>query len=77
MANAKPLIFTGRLLRSMTYVAEREYVDVGTRLAYARRLFFGWTRTQPNTPARNPFLLAPGDQSEIVGIYQRHILGGG
>ncbi len=76
MANAKPLIFTARLLRSMTYVAVRDYVDIGTRIAYARRLFFGWNGHGPKTPARNPFGLAPGDQGQILAIYQRHIMGG-
>jgi phage gpG-like protein len=78
MAGAKPLIWSGRLLRSMTYLAGAKWVDVGSNLVQAARLFFGaasgaptyWNgrQTKP-TPARNPFGLTPSDEAEVWRMY--------
>jgi phage gp36-like protein/phage gpG-like protein len=71
-------VWSGRLLRSMTYLAGAKWVDVGSNLVQAARLFFGsasgvptyWNgrQTKP-TPARNPFGLTPSDEAEVWRMY--------
>jgi phage gpG-like protein len=71
---AKPLIWSGRLLRSITYRAAELFVDVGSNLVQAARLFFGSrTGVTPVTPARNPFGLTGQDKDDIHRIYVRHL----
>jgi phage gpG-like protein len=75
MAAAKPLIWSKKLYRSIRFVIGSDYVDVGTDIMYARRLFFGWNG-HPRTPARFPFRFRVGDAARIAAIYARHIFGG-
>ncbi len=73
---AKALIFSGRLLRSITYLAEATYVDVGSNLVYAARQFFGSAPgVKPVTPARNPFELLDEDEAEILRMYLDYFQG--
>lgn len=73
---AKELVFSGRLLRSLHSLATATYAEVGSNLVYAARQFFGWTETQPHTPARNPFHLTDADESSILRIYTDYLFGG-
>ena len=74
VADAKPLIFTGALFRSLTYALDVDgSIIVGSPLRQARRLFFGWTGAGPQTPARNPFALQKRDRSRILRAFVSHI----
>lgn len=68
-----PLLKTRALFRSMTYVAERAYCDVGTHMAKARALFFGYPPR--NLPARSPFHFLAGVLEPIGDMYAAFILG--
>jgi hypothetical protein len=70
---AKPLIWTGRLLRSNYVRVGQGFAEVYNPLVQAKRLFFGWTESKPNTPARNPYYLRPEDRAEISNILLRWI----
>jgi phage gpG-like protein/phage gp36-like protein len=73
---AKALIWTGRLLRSETWQAARTYVDVGSNLVQAARLFFGSREgVKPVTPARNPFHLTDEVRQSIRETYARWFFG--
>ncbi|HLY95198.1 MAG TPA: hypothetical protein VKP14_10150 [Gaiellaceae bacterium] len=74
---AKALIWSGRLYRSITYLADRAFVEVGSNLKQAARLFFGsGPGVRPATPARNPFELLPGDEQTIMELYRIYLTGG-
>jgi phage gpG-like protein len=74
--SAKALIWSGRLLRSMTWQAARDYVDIGTNLVQAARLFFGSRAgVKPVTPSRNPLALAESDKREIRDTYASWFFG--
>lgn len=67
---AKALIWSGRLLRSMTWQAAREFLDVGTNMVQAARLFFGSRAgVRPVTPARNPLVISEQDRAEVRATY--------
>jgi hypothetical protein len=68
-----PLLKTRALLASMTYVAERLYVDIGSRAKQARAQFFG-VRSR-NLPARSPFNFLAGVLEPIGDMYAAFILG--
>jgi len=72
---AKPLVWSGRLLRSMTHHAGAAYVDVGTNLVQAARLFFGWDGPGPKTPARNPFNFSPAVMESAKRHYVEFLRG--
>jgi hypothetical protein len=72
IAGAKPLIFSKRLFNSLTYLARRDAVLVGSNLVYASRQFLGGG----NVPARWPFGLTRGDRQEIRSIYSKWITRG-
>lgn len=74
LEGAKPLIWSGRLLRSITYDATTTFVDVGSNLVYAARQFFG--ARNGTTPARSPFGLTDHDETWIAERYREHIVGG-
>ncbi len=74
---AKPLIWSGKLLRSIRYDAQNEYCDVGTPMIKGRTLFFGgkgWHGSR--VPARYPFRFRVGDVERISAIYVNHIFDG-
>lgn len=74
ISDAKPLIFTGDLFRSLRYAIDVDgSVVVGSALKQAARLFFGWTGAGPQTPARNPFGLRPNDKQRIMGVFVSHL----
>lgn len=66
--DAKPLIWTGRLLRSMAVRIAEGSAEVYSGLVQANRLFHGWTETKPHTPARSPFFLRQDDRAEILRV---------
>lgn len=72
--NAKPLIWTGRLLRANYVRVGPGFAEVYNGLVQAKRLFFGWTATKPNTPARNPYFLHPEDRSQILNVLMTWML---
>ncbi len=77
MASAKPLLWSKRLYRSMTYDPQRDYVDVGTPMIKARTLFFGgkgWHGSR--VPARWPYRFRVGDAARIAGMYARYVFQG-
>lgn len=67
----QPLLKTRALWRGLTYVAERVYVDVGSRAKQARAQFFGTSRI----PARNPFRFLAGVLEPIGDMYAAFVLG--
>ncbi len=69
---AKPLIWSGRLLRSTAYAVGQAFVDIGSNLVQAARLWFGY---KDITPARNPFDFTPEDNRQILAIVSRRIFG--
>lgn len=77
IADAKPLIFTGKLFRSLAYALDVDgSIVVGSPLIQAARLFFGWDGPGPKTPARNPFHLRPRDLEKIARGFISHIFQG-
>lgn len=71
--SAKPLIWTGRLLRANYLRITSAYAEVYNGLKQAKRLFFGWTGAGPQTPSRNPYVLRDVDSQEIKTIIKRWI----
>lgn len=72
--NAKPLYWTGKLYKSITYSETPDYVDVGSPLIQSRRLFYGYDG-KIKTPARSPFGFRPNDAEDISRLYARYIFG--
>lgn len=68
-----PLLKTRELFRSMTYVAERAWCDVGTHMIKARALFYGVQAR--NLPPRSPFHFLSGVLEPIGDMYAAFILG--
>lgn len=79
VADARPLVWSGKLLRSNTTQAAEDHVDVGTNHPGGARLYFGSAPgVRPVTPARNPLELLPPDEQEIERTYiefWREVLG--
>jgi hypothetical protein len=69
--NAKPLIWTRELLRTIRKSVGEDYVDYGSGLIKSWTLFLG-SRT---VPARNPFGRTAADNASIMGAFMRHIFG--
>lgn len=67
----KPLIATGRLMRSITYRATNAFAEVGTNLVYAATHQFG----RGPIPARPFLVLQPEDERAAADIIERHVLG--
>jgi phage gpG-like protein len=73
---AKALIWSGRLLRSITWQGSRSFIDVGSNMVQAARLFFGSREgVTPKTPARNPFSLSEAVRQDIRETYARWFFG--
>ena len=72
----RPLIKTRALLKSITKDARDAWVDVGSSMKQARRLFFGWDGSGPRTPARSPFKFRDGVMDSIANMYLRFLYGG-
>lgn len=66
-----PLLKTRDLYNSVTYMAERFFVDVGSNLKQARAQFFGWK----NIPARSPFAYMAGVLESVGNMYTAFIFG--
>lgn len=73
ISGVRPLIWSGGLLRSMRYDAQRDHVDVGTPMYKAWGLFYS---KRPRLPARYPYRFRVGDAERIAGMYGRFILTG-
>jgi hypothetical protein len=69
---ARPLIWSGGLLRSMRFDAQRDYVDVGTPMVKGWGLFYS---KRPKLPARYPYRFRVGDEERISDIYLKRIWG--
>ena len=69
----QPLIKTRELLRSMTYQAERAWLDLGTHMLKARALFYGVAAR--NLPARSPWNFLSGVLEPIGDMYAAFVLG--
>lgn len=74
---ARPLIWTRALLRSIRSVVGGDYVDFGSTMVKSWTLFLGSRAgKKPVVPARYPFGRTAADNAAIVGAFVRHILGG-
>lgn len=69
----RPLVRTKGLLHSITYDAREGWVDIGSRVPYARALFFGFAPGR--LPARSPFKFYPRVLEPIADMFIRFILG--
>ena len=71
------LIDTARLKNSMDMRVNKEGVEVGTNVIYARRQHFGYPggkgRGRSRTPARPFLLLQDEDIKSIAAIFRRHL----
>lgn len=72
----KPLIDTGRLLASQTFLASRTEITVGTSVLYGKYHQFGTDRIPARSflPTRAGGLPASWTQ-DVLAIYDQHILG--
>lgn len=67
----KPLYVTLALFKSLTKDVQRDHVDVGSSLRYARTQFYGRGRI----PRRSPFSWRRGVMEEVGAIYLHHCFG--
>ncbi len=72
ISGVRPLIWSGGLLRSMRFAAERDFVDVGTPMKKGWGLFYS---KRPKLPARYPYRFRVGNVDRIASIYLNHIWG--
>jgi hypothetical protein len=79
--NAKPLIWTGRLLRANYLRVSSTFAEVYNSLVQAKRLFYGWKGAGPQTPSRNPYFFPEEDRRKARDVFKRWIfaplMGGG
>lgn len=69
----RPLVRTKALLHSITYDARQAFVDIGSRVPWARALFYGF---EPGKiPARSPFEFYPRVLEPIGDMFVRFIMG--
>lgn len=71
-AGDKMLVVTGKLRESMTKDVQRDHVDVGSSVVYARTQFYG----RGNIPKRTPFAWLSGTLTRVGEIYIRWLIGG-
>lgn len=77
--SGQTLVDQGNLMKSMTHVAGRDFVEVGTNVVYAAIHQFGGKTGRGHAvelPARPYLGIDAGDRAEILAILRDHLIGG-